>query len=81
MEGRRNRGGPVDLIRHLPEDAVSTTHLIAAAFVGVGSIQRLKAVRWGLATNIIWAWVMTIPASAFVGAVVMIVIRVLAGKD
>jgi PiT family inorganic phosphate transporter len=60
---------------------VSTTHVIAGAIAGVGSIQRLKAVRWGLATNIVWAWVMTIPASALVGALVMILIRVLAGKD
>jgi PiT family inorganic phosphate transporter len=43
---------------------VSTTHAIAGAIAGVGSIQRLKAVRWGIATNIVWAWVLTIPASA-----------------
>jgi PiT family inorganic phosphate transporter len=43
---------------------VSTTHAIAGAIVGVGSIQRMKAVRWGLATNIVWAWVLTIPAAA-----------------
>jgi PiT family inorganic phosphate transporter len=43
---------------------VSTTHAIAGAIVGVGSIQRMKAVRWGLATDIIWAWVLTIPAAA-----------------
>lgn len=46
---------------------VSTTHVIAGAIAGVGSIQRLKAVRWGIATNIVWAWVLTIPASALVG--------------
>jgi inorganic phosphate transporter, PiT family len=39
----------------------------AGAIAGVGSIQRLKAVRWGLATNILWAWVLTIPAAALVG--------------
>ena len=60
---------------------VSTTHVIAGAIVGVGSIQRLKAVRWGLATNIIWAWVMTIPASALVGAVVMFFIQLAFGKN
>lgn len=60
---------------------VSTTHVIAGAIVGVGSIQRLKAVRWGLATNIIWAWVMTIPASALVGAVVMVVLQLIVGKN
>jgi PiT family inorganic phosphate transporter len=43
---------------------VSTTHAIAGAITGVGSIQRMKAVRWGIATNIVWAWVMTIPAAA-----------------
>jgi PiT family inorganic phosphate transporter len=45
---------------------VSTTHAIAGAIAGVGSIQRLKAVRWGIATNIVWAWVMTIPAAAVI---------------
>jgi PiT family inorganic phosphate transporter len=43
---------------------VSTTHAIAGAIAGVGSIQRLKAVRWGIATNIMWAWLLTIPAAA-----------------
>jgi PiT family inorganic phosphate transporter len=46
---------------------VSTTHTVAGAIAGVGSIQRVKAVRWGVATNIVWAWILTIPASAFVG--------------
>jgi PiT family inorganic phosphate transporter len=45
---------------------VSTTHAIAGAIAGVGSIQRMKAVRWGIATNIVWAWVMTIPAAALI---------------
>jgi PiT family inorganic phosphate transporter len=45
---------------------VSTTHAIAGAIVGVGSINRLKAVRWGLATDIVWAWVLTIPAAAII---------------
>jgi PiT family inorganic phosphate transporter len=45
---------------------VSTTHAIAGAITGVGSIQRLKAVRWGIATNIVWAWVLTIPAAAII---------------
>jgi PiT family inorganic phosphate transporter len=46
---------------------VSTTHTVAGAIAGVGSIQRAKAVRWGVATNILWAWVLTIPAAALVG--------------
>jgi PiT family inorganic phosphate transporter len=48
---------------------VSTTHTITGAIVGVGSVQRASAVRWGVAGNIIWAWILTIPASAFVAAV------------
>lgn len=43
---------------------VSTTHTITGAIVGVGSTQRASAVRWGIAGNIIWAWIFTIPASA-----------------
>ena len=43
---------------------VSTTHAIAGAIAGVGSIHRMKAVRWGIATNIVWAWILTIPAAA-----------------
>jgi PiT family inorganic phosphate transporter len=49
------------------EIPVSTTHVIAGAIAGVGSIHRIKAVRWGIATNIVWAWIMTIPAAAIVG--------------
>ncbi len=47
---------------------VSTTHTITGAIVGVGSTQRVKGVRWGLASGIVWAWVLTIPASAIVAA-------------
>jgi len=48
---------------------VSTTHTITGAIVGVGSTQRASAVRWGVAGNIVWAWVLTIPASAFVASI------------
>jgi PiT family inorganic phosphate transporter len=47
---------------------VSTTHTITGAIVGVGTTHRLSAVRWGVATRIVWAWVLTIPASAIVAA-------------
>lgn len=47
---------------------VSTTHVIAGAIAGVGSIQRFKAVRWGVARRIVWAWALTIPASAAIAA-------------
>ncbi len=48
---------------------VSTTHTITGAIVGVGSAQRASSVRWGVAGTIIWAWIFTIPASAFVAAI------------
>src|SRR5437773_2137114 len=48
---------------------VSTTHTITGAIVGVGATRRLSAVRWGVARRIVWAWVLTIPAAAFIGAV------------
>ncbi|MGE3347702.1 MAG: anion permease [Ramlibacter sp.] len=48
---------------------VSTTHTITGAIVGVGSAQRASAVRWGVAGNIVWAWIFTIPAAAFVAAI------------
>jgi PiT family inorganic phosphate transporter len=47
---------------------VSTTHTITGSIVGVGATQRLSAVRWGIAGRIIWAWVLTIPASALIAA-------------
>lgn len=47
---------------------VSTTHTITGAIVGVGATRKLSAVRWGVAGNIVWAWVLTLPASALLGA-------------
>jgi PiT family inorganic phosphate transporter len=48
---------------------VSTTHTITGAIVGVGSTRKFSAVRWGVAGNIVWAWIFTIPASAFVAGI------------
>jgi PiT family inorganic phosphate transporter len=48
---------------------VSTTHTITGAVVGVGSSRKMSAVRWGVAGNIVWAWVFTIPASALIAAI------------
>ena len=56
---------------------VSTTHTISGAIVGVGATSRLSAVRWGLATRMIWAWVITIPASALVAAIAYLVVSTL----
>jgi inorganic phosphate transporter, PiT family len=58
---------------------VSTTHTITGSIVGVGSAQRLSAVRWGLAGRIVWAWVLTIPASAVIAAVSYFVLSTIAG--
>jgi inorganic phosphate transporter, PiT family len=55
---------------------VSTTHTITGAIVGVGATTRLSAVRWGVARRIVWAWILTIPASAAVAALVYWMISV-----
>jgi PiT family inorganic phosphate transporter len=54
---------------------VSTTHTITGAIVGVGATRRLSAVRWGVAGRIVWAWVLTIPMSALIGACVFWIAR------
>jgi PiT family inorganic phosphate transporter len=56
---------------------VSTTHVISSAIMGVGASDRFSAVRWGVAGNIIVAWILTIPASAFVAAVAWVVLDAL----
>ena len=56
---------------------VSTTHTITGAIVGVGSAQSGSAVRWGVAGNILWAWILTIPCSAFIAGVAWYLGRVL----
>ena len=56
---------------------ISTTHTITGAIIGVGSSKRLSAVRWGVAQQIVWAWVLTIPASAFIGGITYEVFRLL----
>jgi inorganic phosphate transporter, PiT family len=49
---------------------VSTTHTIAGAIVGVGASHRLTAVRWGVTHRIVWAWLLTIPGAAILGAAI-----------
>src|SRR5262252_1385956 len=58
---------------------VSTTHAIAGAIAGVGSIQRMKAVRWGIAANIVWAWVLTIPAAALIAGLAFVLLHITVG--
>ena len=55
---------------------VSTTHTITGAIVGVGTTHRLSAVRWGIARRIVWAWILTIPASAVVAMLAFWMIRI-----
>ena len=54
---------------------VSTTHTITGAIVGVGSTKRLSAVRWGVAGNIVWAWILTIPISASISAIIYLALK------
>jgi PiT family inorganic phosphate transporter len=54
---------------------VSTTHTITGAIIGVGATNRLSAVRWGIARRIVWAWILTIPASALVASAVFAIVR------
>jgi PiT family inorganic phosphate transporter len=60
---------------------VSTTHAISGAIMGVGATKRFSAVRWGVGKNLIYAWIITIPASAAVAAVVLIFITNLIGRS
>ncbi len=54
---------------------VSTTHTITGSIIGVGATKRLSAVRWGVTVNLLWAWVVTIPISALVAAIVFYILR------
>jgi inorganic phosphate transporter, PiT family len=59
---------------------LSTTHTITGAIVGAGSTRRRSAVRWGIARNIVWAWILTIPCAALFGALLELVLRPLVPK-
>lgn len=60
---------------------VSTTHTVTGAIIGVGSLNGFSAVRWGVAKNIVWAWILTIPASAIVAGGVWYLIRFSLGAE
>lgn len=49
---------------------VSTTHTITGSILGVGATKQLSAVRWGVTVNLMWAWILTIPVSAFIAGLV-----------
>jgi inorganic phosphate transporter, PiT family len=59
---------------------VSTTHAISGAIMGVGATKRLSAVRWGVGKRLIYAWIITIPASAGIAAVVLIILNSIIGR-
>jgi PiT family inorganic phosphate transporter len=54
---------------------VSTTHTITGSIIGVGATKRLSAVRWGVAQNVVWAWILTIPAAAVVSAISYLILK------
>jgi PiT family inorganic phosphate transporter len=56
---------------------VSTTHTIAGSIIGVGATRRLSAVRWGVTINLLWAWILTIPVSALLAAVVYFIVNLI----
>ena len=62
---------------HIP---VSTTHTIVGSIIGVGSVKRLSAVRWGVTINLLWAWILTIPVSALLAALVYLLINLIGIK-
>jgi PiT family inorganic phosphate transporter len=59
---------------------VSTTHTITGAIIGVGSVRRVSAVRWGVARQIVWAWILTIPASGLIAALTYAIVRKLGAE-
>jgi len=56
---------------------VSTTHTLAGAIMGVGAVKRISAVRWVVTIQLLWAWILTIPVSALIAAVIYAIIRAL----
>ncbi len=54
---------------------MSTTHTITGAIIGVGSIKRLTAVRWGVVATVVWAWVLTIPTTAILAGLICLALR------
>jgi PiT family inorganic phosphate transporter len=58
---------------------VSTTHTITGSIIGVGATKRLSAVRWGVTTNLLWAWILTIPVSAVLAAITYFIVKFFLG--
>jgi PiT family inorganic phosphate transporter len=64
---------------HIFHAPVSTTHVISSSIMGVGASRRISAVRWGIAGNILIAWVLTIPISCVVAGIVYVLLRPILG--
>ena len=77
---RGNAARPRSSLRPALGIPVSTTHTITGAIVGVGATRRLSAVRWGVAGQIVWAWLLTIPAAAIIGALTYAIVAVAGGQ-
>jgi PiT family inorganic phosphate transporter len=58
---------------------VSTTHTITGSIIGVGATKRLSAVRWGVTTNLLWAWILTIPVSSVLAAITYFIVKIFLG--
>jgi PiT family inorganic phosphate transporter len=56
---------------------VSTTHTITGSIMGIGSLKRINAVKWGVAGRIVWAWILTIPCSAAISALAYLFFRIM----
>lgn len=54
---------------------VSTTHIISTTVMGVGASKRFKSVKWGVAQNIVWAWILTIPITATLSALIIYIMK------
>jgi PiT family inorganic phosphate transporter len=72
-------GAAVILTATLLHAPVSTTHVISSSIMGVGASKRISAVRWGVAGNILTAWVLTLPVTALLGGVAYLVLHELLG--
>jgi PiT family inorganic phosphate transporter len=58
---------------------VSTTHVITGAIIGAGARKGVSAVKWGVTTNIFWAWILTIPISAIIGSLMFLLLNTIIG--
>ena len=73
-------GGIVIMVMSALGIPVSTTHTIAGSIAGVGSARRISAVRWHIAGTIVWAWILTIPVTALIGALIYMLVSFIRGS-